>query len=270
MFVVQEHFAAETPRVAVAVDQRPAMSLYAPPFPWLDKAAAVDVVTDLIAGAPSCADRRARGALGTSPDLGAALRALALRRARLPTGSFVFVVSDFLGDLDPRHWVRLRARAWDVTPVVVQDPTWEQSFPPVGGIAIPFVAADGGDVRETWLRDGRRRAAGRRTRGGSGRCSAGSAARARPRGDRQLGSRTRARRLPRLGGAAAATPTARDMTRTVLVAYGRVRRSRPVARRPEQLPRHRGEAPRTVGFADAFDYVVEATVAVLRRGDRPS
>ena len=74
-----------------------------------------------------------------SQDLGTALRAL--HSTWLPTGSFVFVVSDFLGELDARHWLRLRARAWDVTPVVVQDPTWEQSFPAVGGIAIPFVDA---------------------------------------------------------------------------------------------------------------------------------
>ena len=127
------------------------MSLYERPFPWLDKARAV--TRRHRPDRPertSCADRHARGAR-PGADLGTSLRALVLQRARLPTGSFVFVVSDFLGELDPRHWVRLRARAWDVTPVVVQDPTWEQSFPPVGGIAIPFVAADGGEISEAWL-----------------------------------------------------------------------------------------------------------------------
>ena len=160
VFVVLEHFAAETPRVAVVADPRPAMSLYAPPFPWLDKAAAVDAASDLIARSARASRVDVLEERRPSPDLGAALRALALRTTRLPTGSFVFVVSDFLADLDPRHWVGLRARAWDVTPVVVQDPTWEQSFPAVGGIAIPFVAADGGVVREAWLP--RREAARRR------------------------------------------------------------------------------------------------------------
>jgi hypothetical protein len=27
---------------------------------------------------------------------------------------------------------------WDVVPVVIQDPVWEQSFPPVGGVMVPF------------------------------------------------------------------------------------------------------------------------------------
>ena len=150
VFVVQEYFAAERPRVAIVADPRPAMSLYERPFPWLDKAAAVREVTGLVV-------RSARAAgldvleEGRRADLGTSLRTLARLRARLPTGSFVFVVSDFLGQLDLRHWVRLRARAWDVIPVVVQDPTWEQSFPPVSGIVVPLVAADEGTVREAWL-----------------------------------------------------------------------------------------------------------------------
>jgi hypothetical protein len=92
--------------------------------------------------------------------LDGALRSLRTRRARLPVGSFVFVLSDFIEEPDPRHWPALRARRWDVTPVVVQDPVWEQSFPDVGGIAIPFVGADGGAVEEAWL--SRRAAAERR------------------------------------------------------------------------------------------------------------
>ena len=131
------------------------MSLYAPPFPWLDKAAAVDAVSDLIARSARASRVDVLEERRPSPDLGAALRALALRTTRLPTGSFVFVVSDFLADLDPRHWVGLRARAWDVTPVVVQDPTWEQSFP-AGG----------------WDRDPVRRR-GRRRRPGDAGCRVG-------------------------------------------------------------------------------------------------
>ena len=160
VFVVNEHFAAETPRVAVAVDPRPAMALYGPSFPWLDKAAATDAVARLIARSARAARVELVEPRRAAQDLGSALRGLALQTTGLPTGSFVFVVSDFLGDLDPAHWLRLRARAWDVVPVVVQDPTWEQSFPEVGGLAVPFVAAEGGAVRETWL--SRREARGRR------------------------------------------------------------------------------------------------------------
>jgi uncharacterized protein (DUF58 family) len=160
VFVVNEHYAAETPRVAVAVDPRPAMALYGPPFPWLDKAAATDAVARLIGRSARASRVEVVEPRRAAQDLGSALRRLALQTARLPTGSFVFVVSDFLADLEPVHWLRLRARAWDAVPVVVQDPTWERSFPEVGGLAIPFVAAEGGAVQETWL--SRREARGRR------------------------------------------------------------------------------------------------------------
>lgn len=150
-FVVQEHYAAEAPRVAIVVDDRPAMTLYEPPLPWLDKRAAVQAAVELI----DASARRARVDVHREPsrghDLGAALRSLGGRRARLPVGSFVFVLSDFVDEPEARHWVALRARRLDVTPVVVQDPTWEQSFPVVGGVTVPFVAADGGVVEEAWL-----------------------------------------------------------------------------------------------------------------------
>ena len=154
VFVVQEYFAAERPRVAVTVDPRPAMSLYARPFPWLDKAAAVRDVTELIVRSARAASIDILESGRPGPDLGTSLRALSRQRTRLPTGSFVFVVSDFIGDLDPRHWIQLRARAWDVTPVVVQDPTWEQSFPPINGIAVALAPADGGEVHDVWLSRG--------------------------------------------------------------------------------------------------------------------
>ena len=63
----------------------------------------------------------------------------------LPPGSFVFVLSDYLAPIRPAEWVRLRALRWDVVPVIVQDPTWEQSFPDVRGVVVPF--ADPGDGR---------------------------------------------------------------------------------------------------------------------------
>jgi hypothetical protein len=36
------------------------------------------------------------------------------------------------------------ARRWDVVPVVIQDPVWEQSFPDIGGIVIPFADPETG------------------------------------------------------------------------------------------------------------------------------
>lgn len=68
-----------------------------------------------------------------------ALRFLGLvRGAGLTTGSFVFVISDFLELPPPDALGGAIARGWDVVPVIVQDPIWEQSFPPLGGLAASF------------------------------------------------------------------------------------------------------------------------------------
>jgi uncharacterized protein (DUF58 family) len=166
-FVVDEHFAEQMPRVALAVDRRPAMSLYGPPLPWLDKAATTRAVVDLVdasaaaARAPLVAvtrrglDRR-RAVFRPDPaaddELQASLVALLRRRDRLPLGSFLFVISDFLLPLEHSLWVSLVRAGWDVTPVVVQDPSWEQSFPEaVAGVSVAFAGPSGGRVREAWL-----------------------------------------------------------------------------------------------------------------------
>ena len=100
-------------------------------------------------GAPGC---RARARASTS----------CVRHASsFPPGTFVFVLSDFV-DAAPAHlWVTLRALGWDVVPVVVQDPTWEQSFPAVGGVLLPLSDPETGEERELVLtpREARERAA---------------------------------------------------------------------------------------------------------------
>jgi hypothetical protein len=63
----------------------------------------------------------------------------------------VFVVSDFLAPPSRSLWLRVLARRWDVIPVVVQDPVWEQSFPRVGGIVLPFVDPASGKSRHAEL-----------------------------------------------------------------------------------------------------------------------
>ena len=47
------------------------------------------------------------------------------------------------------EWARLRALRWDVVPVIVQDPTWEQSFPDVHGAVVPFANPANGVVAPT-------------------------------------------------------------------------------------------------------------------------
>jgi hypothetical protein len=68
-------------------------------------------------------------------------------RRALPAGTFVFLLSDFIEPLDDEAWAEVLELPWDLVPVVIQDPVWEQSFPPIGGVVTPFVAADGGALQ---------------------------------------------------------------------------------------------------------------------------
>ena len=179
-FLVHEHFADESPEVLVVIDRRPSMALYRPPLPWLDKAAAQRTATRAIAASA----RAARGLVGflaagepgtglhdwVSPRSRSGLRPaedgwdelpphdaadesleelldhLVGLRGALPPGSFVFVVSDFLAPPPATTWLALHERSWDIVPVIVQDPTWERSFPELPTVTLPVARAGGGDV----------------------------------------------------------------------------------------------------------------------------
>ena len=52
--------------------------------------------------------------------------------------------------------------------MILQDPIWEQSFPDVSGIAVPFVDGGSGRVTSQRCRGKRRRSGVSRTRRGSG------------------------------------------------------------------------------------------------------
>jgi uncharacterized protein (DUF58 family) len=163
--VVRVHYADEAPRVAVICDRSPSMSLFPPGWPWLEKPKAVGTILRLIADSSLAAQAytgyldHATGAPFWTPpkrqrtlhelDLDRAFRAPADAVTRgleellrhtcdAPAGTFVFVVSDFLVPPSRELWLRVVARRWDVVPVVVQDPVWEQSFPDVSGIVVPF------------------------------------------------------------------------------------------------------------------------------------
>ncbi len=163
-FLVREHDADLAPRVLVVADRRPGMRLY--PRPWLDKTAACAHVERLVAASaqreralvglvellagevvwyPAVARPLEPGLRRLSASYPAPRRPLAraldlLTRERpVPAGSFVFVVSDFLEPLPEPELVVAAARRLDVVPVVVQDPTWEASFPEaVGGLVLPL------------------------------------------------------------------------------------------------------------------------------------
>ena len=145
-FIVRERFTEEAPRVVVVCDRRPEMALFPPGLPWLSKPEAMRVAGSLIADATLKArglvgyldyaslehpdeDRLRRALLAAadeparalSPEGGAprlpglpraadnlerALGFLGELRRTLPTGSFVFVLSDFLGRRRPRSGTR--------------------------------------------------------------------------------------------------------------------------------------------------------------------
>jgi len=68
-------------------------------------------------------------------------------RARLPSGSFVFLVSDFLSFPADDVLAEAVGRRWRLVPVVVQDPLWERSFPDVAGTLLPVADPESGRVR---------------------------------------------------------------------------------------------------------------------------
>ncbi len=184
-FIVREHFADEAPRAVTLLDRCATMSVPATDLPWLDKAAAASACADLIEASVT----EARGMVGflefgetedvvrwAAPasngarlfeehalersHVGAALAGpagaldfLALHRRQVPSASFVFVLSDFLVAPPVAAWEDALDRGWDVVPVVIQDPVWEQSFPDLDGIVVPLRTSAGG-LRLVRLRRG--------------------------------------------------------------------------------------------------------------------
>jgi uncharacterized protein (DUF58 family) len=80
-----------------------------------------------------------------------ALEFLSTMRSTVPIGSFVFVLSDFIVPTPPEAWAHAVDRGWDVVPVIVQDPLWEQSFPDIGGVALSLADAHGDRPRRVRL-----------------------------------------------------------------------------------------------------------------------
>jgi uncharacterized protein (DUF58 family) len=80
-----------------------------------------------------------------------ALEFLSSVRSAVPIGSFVFVLSDFVVATPPEAWASAVDRGWDVVPVIVQDPTWEQSFPQIDGVILSLADARGERPRRVRL-----------------------------------------------------------------------------------------------------------------------
>ena len=56
-----------------------------------------------------------------------------------------------------RAWAPFRSLLLDVTPVIVQDPTWEQRFPHVRSTVLEVVDPDTGRRSDVWIERGERR-----------------------------------------------------------------------------------------------------------------
>ena len=166
-FVVREHFADEAPRVVMVADRRPSMGLY--PEPWLSKPTALRALWKLVsstalgelglvgyldASGPRTASwlaaergRRARarrsapGRLAVRGRRRRARRRVRASRRRPPLAAARNLRLRLLGlprrRPNPAWWARALAYRWDVVPVILQDPVWEQSFPAVEGLVVP-------------------------------------------------------------------------------------------------------------------------------------
>jgi hypothetical protein len=145
------------------------MSHFSPPLPWLDKPAAMRQAVELILASAGSAGgfvgyldyadgnphwRQPKGERklieiqderlwssefdGPQDWLERSIAHLAGHPRAVTPGTVVFVLSDFLPPASDDVWLQTLEHRWDVVPVVIQDPTWEQSFPDVSGIVVPL------------------------------------------------------------------------------------------------------------------------------------
>ena len=190
-FIVRERYADEGPRVVVVCDRSPGFSFFAPGLPWLDKSAAMRCAVQLVLASSAEAggfvgyvdfadgeprwlpprgerrlaqvrDERLASTEFTAPRDGVerCLEHLFQHSRIVTAGSFVFVCSDFLAPPTSHTWLTAVEHLWDVIPIVIQDPVWEQSFPDVSGIVVPF--RDPASGRITHVRMTAKEAAARR------------------------------------------------------------------------------------------------------------
>ena len=172
-FVVRAYYADEAPRAVVCLDRRPAMGLCPPTLPFLHKDAAATVAFELIESSvaesrgligllevddrggvvgwcPPASGRRSLavtdhelpGREGPADAVTTMFEFLTLHRRAVPSASFVFVLSDFIEQTPLETWEWALDRGWDVVPVVVQDPVWEQGFPDVDRLVLPLAGPD--------------------------------------------------------------------------------------------------------------------------------
>jgi uncharacterized protein (DUF58 family) len=182
-FVVRERFAEEAPKIVIVCDRRPQMAHFAAPLPWLDKPEAMRHTIELVLASAGAAggfvgyldyadgdphwrqpkgerklielkdDRLWSMEYGGPPDwLERSFEHLANHPRAVSPGTFVFVLSDFVPSATHDIWLTAIANRWDLVPIVIQDPVWEQSFPDVSGIVVTLRNPATGRARSVRLR----------------------------------------------------------------------------------------------------------------------
>ena len=171
---MREHYADEAPRVVVLCDRRPSMSVFAEGWPWLVKPDAIRHAVTLIGSSATAA----RGLLGyfdeaegdaywhpprSSHVFGSTgARAARSERRRTRCGA-AFATSPSTSATSRQEPSSSSCRTSSSHPretsgsapsngasrssrSIVQDPIWEQSFPDVSGVVVPYVEPDGSSV----------------------------------------------------------------------------------------------------------------------------
>jgi uncharacterized protein (DUF58 family) len=182
-FVVRERFAEEAPKIVIVCDRRPEMACYGPPLPWLDKPRAMRTVVELVLASAGAAGgfvgyldyadgephwRQPKGDRklielrderlwsseygGPADWLERSIDHLASHTRAVTPGTFVFLLSDFIPAPARDTWLAAIGHRWDLVPIVIQDPTWDQSFPDVDGIVVPMRDARTGSVSSVRMR----------------------------------------------------------------------------------------------------------------------
>lgn len=172
-FLVRESYGEEAPTIVIACDRRPSMALYPERFPWLCKPLAMQRFSELVVKAAAhyhcpiayldqqhwqppkmtgefnevTALSAEQQFSAREADGDALLLQLQQFEHQLPPGSFVFLLSDF-NELPSTHAISTALDAeWDLIPVVLRDPTWEQSYPiEIAGLSVP-VSDTNGELR---------------------------------------------------------------------------------------------------------------------------
>ena len=164
-FVVRETYGEEAPIVCFALDRSSSMALYPREYPWLHKPDAVREIAEVVALSANhyhCPLAYLDADSWHSPSTSTGLEDLVqlLEQGRydrpgdtidslfgrlravehlLPGGSFVFCCSDFMQVPSQRTLAMVIDAEWDLVPIVVQDPLWEQSYPDAAGdVALPL------------------------------------------------------------------------------------------------------------------------------------